>query len=127
MLSWIFVIGKLLTVVSTAIPLVWSVGTVTDNVDGTVGHKVDKNLITILTEGYGGWQAFDATAQERSQQHQNVYACGPCPVKAIKEGNLYIPYDGMFIFTEVNTNLGATTCTFFLTDQPTMVVRFRRS
>lgn len=31
-----------------------------------------------------------------------VFRCGPCPVKAIKEGEVYIPYDGGFIFGEVN-------------------------
>ena len=28
--------------------------------------------------------------------------CGPAPVKAIKEGNVYLPYDAPFIFAEVN-------------------------
>merc|ERR1719259_470435 len=54
-----------------------------------------------LPEGYGGWQAFDATPQETSDVG-SLMACGPCPVKAIKEGNLHIPYDGKFIFSEVN-------------------------
>lgn len=31
-----------------------------------------------------------------------VFRCGPCPVKAIKKGDVYIPYDGRFIFAEVN-------------------------
>lgn len=28
--------------------------------------------------------------------------CGPCPVKAIKEGDVYLNYDAPFIFSEVN-------------------------
>ena len=28
--------------------------------------------------------------------------CGPAPVKAIKEGNVYLGYDAKFIFAEVN-------------------------
>ena len=28
--------------------------------------------------------------------------CGPVPVKAIKEGNAYLGYDGRFVFAEVN-------------------------
>jgi len=54
-----------------------------------------------LAEGYGGWQVFDATPQETSEIG-GLMACGPCPVKAIKEGNLHVPYDGKFIFSEVN-------------------------
>ena len=30
--------------------------------------------------------------------------CGPCPTKAILEGNIHIPYDGPFIFSEVNAD-----------------------
>ena len=53
-----------------------------------------------LSGGYEGWQAFDATPQETSEIG-GLYACGPCPVAAIKQGNLHIPYDGKFIFSEV--------------------------
>ena len=28
--------------------------------------------------------------------------CGPAPVTAIKEGNVYLPFDAPFIFAEVN-------------------------
>ena len=31
-----------------------------------------------------------------------VFRCGPCPVKAVKEGNVYLPYDTKFVFGEVN-------------------------
>ncbi|KAL8593103.1 hypothetical protein ACOMHN_018029 [Nucella lapillus] len=54
-----------------------------------------------LPHGYGGWQAFDATPQETSE---GVYCCGPCPVRAIKEGKVKLPYDGPFIFAEVNAD-----------------------
>ncbi|KAL4235095.1 Transglutaminase/protease-like ues [Mactra antiquata] len=52
-----------------------------------------------LPEGYNGWQAIDATPQETSD---GIYCMGPMPIKAIKEGNVTIPYDGKFVFAEVN-------------------------
>ncbi|KAL8590514.1 hypothetical protein ACOMHN_010950 [Nucella lapillus] len=54
-----------------------------------------------LPAGYGGWQACDATPQELSE---GTYCCGPCPVRAIKEGEVTLPYDGAFIFAEVNAD-----------------------
>ncbi|XP_059141210.1 hemocyte protein-glutamine gamma-glutamyltransferase-like [Physella acuta] len=54
-----------------------------------------------LPEGYGGWQAFDATPQETSD---GIYCCGPASVIAIKEGRIDLPYDGAFIFAEVNAD-----------------------
>lgn len=33
------------------------------------------------------------------------YRCGPCPVRAIKEGDLEIKYDTPFIFAEVNADV----------------------
>ncbi|XP_070173443.1 hemocyte protein-glutamine gamma-glutamyltransferase-like [Littorina saxatilis] len=54
-----------------------------------------------LPAGYGGWQALDSTPQETSD---DVYCCGPCPVLAIKEGEVNLPYDGNFIFAEVNAD-----------------------
>ncbi|XP_064610806.1 protein-glutamine gamma-glutamyltransferase K-like isoform X2 [Liolophura sinensis] len=52
-----------------------------------------------LPKGYDGWQAFDSTLQEVSE---GVFTCGPAPVKAIKEGQLYIPYDAKYLFAELN-------------------------
>ncbi|KAK7115372.1 hypothetical protein V1264_001249 [Littorina saxatilis] len=54
-----------------------------------------------LPSGYGGWQALDATPQETSD---GVMCCGPCPVHAIKEGEVNLPYDGPFVFAEVNAD-----------------------
>ncbi|XP_046550892.1 protein-glutamine gamma-glutamyltransferase K-like [Haliotis rubra] len=54
-----------------------------------------------LPTGYGGWQAVDATPQETSD---GVYCCGPAPVLAIKRGEVNLPYDGQFIFAEVNAD-----------------------
>lgn len=31
-----------------------------------------------------------------------MFTCGPAPVKAIKEGQLYIPYDAKYLFAELN-------------------------
>ncbi|XP_021352800.1 uncharacterized protein LOC110449942 [Mizuhopecten yessoensis] len=50
---------------------------------------------------YGGWQACDATPQESSD---GLYCCGPCPLLAIKKGDVTVPYDGRFIFAEVNAD-----------------------
>ncbi|XP_059152311.1 annulin-like [Physella acuta] len=54
-----------------------------------------------LPSGYGGWQAFDATPQEASD---DVYCCGPTSVAAIKQGEVNLPYDGPFVFAEVNAD-----------------------
>ncbi|CAE1321062.1 TGM1 [Acanthosepion pharaonis] len=52
-----------------------------------------------LPAGYDGWQAHDATPQECSE---GIMQCGPAPLKAIKEGQVYLLYDVSFIFAEVN-------------------------
>ncbi|XP_055892689.1 hemocyte protein-glutamine gamma-glutamyltransferase-like isoform X1 [Biomphalaria glabrata] len=54
-----------------------------------------------LPNGYGGWQAFDATPQEASDY---VYCCGPTSVAAVKQGEVNLPYDGPFVFAEVNAD-----------------------
>ncbi|KAM8945570.1 protein-glutamine gamma-glutamyltransferase 5-like [Pelodytes ibericus] len=55
-----------------------------------------------LPIGYGGWQVLDATPQEKSR---GVYCCGPTSVKAIKEGDIHLDYDGSFVFAEVNADV----------------------
>lgn len=54
-----------------------------------------------LPKGYGGWQAIDATPQETSG---GVYCMGPMSLVAIKRGEVYLPYDGPFVFSEVNAD-----------------------
>ncbi|XP_074644522.1 hemocyte protein-glutamine gamma-glutamyltransferase-like [Tubulanus polymorphus] len=54
-----------------------------------------------LPSGYGGWQAIDATPQETSE---GTFCCGPASLEAIKQGMLELPYDGPFIFAEVNAD-----------------------
>ncbi|CAE1321058.1 TGM1 [Acanthosepion pharaonis] len=54
---------------------------------------------TDLPAGYDGWQAHDATPQQNSESTKH---CGPAPLKAIKEGQVYLLYDVSFIFAEVN-------------------------
>ncbi|XP_031437099.1 coagulation factor XIII A chain-like [Clupea harengus] len=49
-----------------------------------------------------GWQVVDATPQEISE---GQFRCGPTSVKAIKEGELCLPFDGLFVFAEVNSNV----------------------
>lgn len=51
--------------------------------------------------GYDGWQVIDATPQEMSG---GIFTCGPASVKAIKAGELARPYDGTFVFAEVNAD-----------------------
>ncbi|XP_075998738.1 protein-glutamine gamma-glutamyltransferase 2 [Genypterus blacodes] len=55
-----------------------------------------------LPKGYDGWQVLDPTPQERSD---GVFRCGPCPVKAIREGHLGLKYDAPFVFAEVNADI----------------------
>ena len=50
-------------------------------------------------EEYAGWAVIDSTPQERSN---NRFQCGPAPLKAIKQGHVYIGYDTGFVFSEVN-------------------------
>uniref|UniRef100_F6QUA3 protein-glutamine gamma-glutamyltransferase n=1 Tax=Ciona intestinalis TaxID=7719 RepID=F6QUA3_CIOIN len=54
-----------------------------------------------LPKGYDGWQAVDATPQEESS---GVMQCGPAPIKAIKNGEIYIGSDTNFVFAEVNAD-----------------------
>ncbi|TNN01015.1 hypothetical protein fugu_012261 [Takifugu bimaculatus] len=55
-----------------------------------------------LPPGHDGWQVLDPTPQERSD---GTFCCGPCPVAAIKEGNLGVKYDAPFVFAEVNADI----------------------
>ncbi|XP_066288397.1 protein-glutamine gamma-glutamyltransferase K-like [Branchiostoma lanceolatum] len=55
-----------------------------------------------LPKGYGGWQAVDATPQQASN---GVYQCGPCPVSAVKNGQVYLPFDTRFVFAAVNADI----------------------
>ncbi|XP_051940674.1 protein-glutamine gamma-glutamyltransferase 2-like [Hippocampus zosterae] len=55
-----------------------------------------------LPQGNDGWQVLDPTPQELSD---GDFRCGPCPVKAIKVGNLGIKYDAPFVFAEVNADI----------------------
>lgn len=55
-----------------------------------------------LPKGNDGWQVLDPTPQELSE---GKFCCGPCPVAAIKEGNLSVKYDAAFIFAEVNADI----------------------
>ncbi|XP_033924080.1 protein-glutamine gamma-glutamyltransferase 4 [Melopsittacus undulatus] len=56
---------------------------------------------TDLPAGFDGWQAIDATPQEQSQ---GIFQCGPCPLKAIREGDVYLPFDSKFVYAEVNAD-----------------------
>lgn len=47
------------------------------------------------------WQ----TAELMKVCSSGVFCCGPCPVTAIKEGNLQVKYDAPFVFAEVNADI----------------------
>lgn len=53
------------------------------------------------TGAYDGWNVIDATPQEASD---GIYRCGPTSVAAVRAGELYKPYDGFFVFAEVNAD-----------------------
>uniref|UniRef100_A0A8D0L7K0 Transglutaminase 4 n=1 Tax=Sphenodon punctatus TaxID=8508 RepID=A0A8D0L7K0_SPHPU len=54
-----------------------------------------------LPKGMDGWQAIDATPQEPSQ---GIFQCGPAPVNALRNGDVYVPHDSKFVFAEVNAD-----------------------
>lgn len=54
-----------------------------------------------LPKGFGGWQALDATPQERSPRPHGPYRLGPCPVYAVKLGQR-MNYDVEFVISEVS-------------------------
>lgn len=56
---------------------------------------------------YAGWAAIDATPQESSN---GLMQLGPAPIKAIKEGELYVGYDCNFVFGEVNADRVTWVC-----------------
>ncbi|NWV31401.1 TGM4 glutamyltransferase, partial [Grantiella picta] len=56
---------------------------------------------TDMPPGFDGWQAIDSTPQEQSQGR---FQCGPCPVKAVREGDVYLPFDSKFVYAEVNAD-----------------------
>ena len=55
-----------------------------------------------LPAGYGGWQAIDATPQERSD---DMFQVGPTSVEAVRRGDVGLGYDTAFVFTEVNADV----------------------
>ncbi|XP_038014655.1 protein 4.2 isoform X2 [Motacilla alba alba] len=52
-----------------------------------------------LLPEYSGWQALDATCQEKSK---GLSFCGPAPVHAIKEGDTQVDYDVCYFFAAIN-------------------------
>ncbi|NXU15882.1 EPB42 protein, partial [Pardalotus punctatus] len=53
----------------------------------------------LLVPEYSGWQALDATCQEKSN---GPSFCGPAPVHAIKEGDTQVDYDVCYFFAAIN-------------------------
>ncbi|NXS77515.1 EPB42 protein, partial [Erpornis zantholeuca] len=52
-----------------------------------------------LLPEYSGWQALDATCQEKNK---GPSFCGPAPVHAIKEGDTQVDYDVCYFFAAIN-------------------------
>ncbi|NWV22231.1 EPB42 protein, partial [Origma solitaria] len=53
----------------------------------------------LLVPEYSGWQALDATCQEKSK---GPSFCGPAPVHAIKEGDTQVDNDVSYFFAAIN-------------------------
>jgi transglutaminase 1 len=53
------------------------------------------------SSAYDGWQVVDATPQESSD---GLYRCGPTSVEAVKQGEVNKPFDGKFVYAEVNAD-----------------------
>ncbi|XP_035914712.1 annulin-like [Anopheles stephensi] len=51
---------------------------------------------------FDGWQVIDGTPQQLSD---GMYKCGPFPVAAVKQGFVHVPFDGDFIYAEVNADV----------------------
>lgn len=62
---------------------------------------MDRPDLALSSKTYGGWQAVDATPQEKSD---GWYRCGPAPVRAVKLGEIKRPYDANFLYSEVNAD-----------------------
>ncbi|KAK7114384.1 annulin-like isoform X2 [Littorina saxatilis] len=56
---------------------------------------------------YDGWHVVDATPQEQSC---GMFQCGPCPVAAVKRGEINVGYDTAFVFSEVNAEVVNWVC-----------------
>uniref|UniRef100_G3TGM3 protein-glutamine gamma-glutamyltransferase n=1 Tax=Loxodonta africana TaxID=9785 RepID=G3TGM3_LOXAF len=54
-----------------------------------------------LPPGHNGWQVLDPTPQQTSS---GLFCCGPASVKAVKEGEVHLPYDTSFVYAEVNAD-----------------------
>lgn len=65
---------------------------------------------------YDGWNAIDATPQERSD---GFYQCGPTPVKAVKLGDVLKHFDTQFVYEEVNSDVHS-----WLVSNNTRIVKF---
>ncbi|KAG7161386.1 Hemocyte protein-glutamine gamma-glutamyltransferase-like 3, partial [Homarus americanus] len=55
-----------------------------------------------LPPGYGGWQAVDATPQEKSE---GIFQCGPASHEALRLGQTSYNYDVAFVLAEVNADI----------------------
>uniref|UniRef100_A0A8C4DK63 Transglutaminase-like domain-containing protein n=1 Tax=Dicentrarchus labrax TaxID=13489 RepID=A0A8C4DK63_DICLA len=55
-----------------------------------------------LGPGFDGWQVVDPTPQEKSA---GKFCCGPCPVVAIQQRCLHVPYDSSFVYASVDADI----------------------
>ncbi|XP_047625151.1 protein-glutamine gamma-glutamyltransferase Z [Phacochoerus africanus] len=54
-----------------------------------------------LPPEYNGWQVLDPTPQQTSS---GLFRCGPASVKAVREGEVHLPFDTAFVYAEVNAD-----------------------
>ncbi|XP_041654555.1 protein-glutamine gamma-glutamyltransferase 2-like [Cheilinus undulatus] len=55
-----------------------------------------------LSSEFDGWQVVDPTPQEKSA---GIFCCGPCPVAAVQQRFLKIPFDTPFLHASVNADI----------------------
>ncbi|GAA6223531.1 protein-glutamine gamma-glutamyltransferase 2-like [Lates japonicus] len=51
---------------------------------------------------FDGWQIVDPTPQEKSA---GIFCCGPCPVAAVQQRGLGVPYDTLFLYASVDADI----------------------
>uniref|UniRef100_A0A4W6CMY1 protein-glutamine gamma-glutamyltransferase n=1 Tax=Lates calcarifer TaxID=8187 RepID=A0A4W6CMY1_LATCA len=51
---------------------------------------------------FDGWQIVDPTPQEKSA---GIFCCGPCPVGAVQQRCLGVPYDTPFLYASVDADI----------------------
>lgn len=59
-------------------------------------------IITHISPNFFWFSVWNILLQNSILLLPGVFTCGPCPVRAIRNGDLYLGYDTKFLFAEVN-------------------------